>query len=138
LTSFKVTQNSPTGVTDMTEGEKTGLSSREKAELRWAYEHLEHPYISAFIELTQAIAARFGVLISDKVAVQMVPIAGAVSGATRIYLFMMHFQDVATGHFVVRRLEGKYGSDAIRDLYQGLAEEKEVEREKGFSPVVGW
>ena len=60
------------------------------------------PHIPAFIELTQAIAARFGVLISDKVAVQMVPIAGAVSAATLNYLFMKHYQDVATGHFVVQ------------------------------------
>jgi len=96
------------------------------------------PHIPAFIELTQAIAARFGVLISDKVAVQMVPIAGAVSAATLNYLFMKHYQDVATGHFVVRRLERKYGSDTIRDLYQGLAGEEELEKEKGFSPVVGW
>jgi hypothetical protein len=95
------------------------------------------PHIPAFIELTQAVAARFGVLISDKVALQMVPIAGAASGATLNYIFMKHFQDVATGHFVVRRLERKYGSDLIRNLYQSLAEE-EAEVEKEYSPVVGW
>lgn len=95
------------------------------------------PHIPAFIELTQAIASRFGVLISDKVALQMVPIAGAASGATINYLFMKHFQDVATGHFVVRRLERKYGSDLVKNLYQSLAEE-EAELEKEYSPVVGW
>jgi hypothetical protein len=95
------------------------------------------PHIPAFIELTQAIASRFGVLISDKVALQMVPIAGAASGATINYLFMKHFQDVATGHFVVRRLERKYGSECIKNLYQSLAEE-EAELEKEYSPVVGW
>ncbi len=95
------------------------------------------PHIPAFIELTRAIAARFGVLVSDKVAIQMVPIAGALSGATINYIFMKHFQDVATGHFVVRRLERKYGSDFIRDVYQQLVEE-EIELEKEFSPVEGW
>jgi hypothetical protein len=95
------------------------------------------PHIPYFIELTRAIAARFGVLISDKMAVQMVPIAGAVTAATLNLIFMKHFQDVATGHFVVRRLERKYGSDFIRDEYQKLAEE-EREREKEFSPIVGW
>jgi len=95
------------------------------------------PHIPAFIELTRAVAARFGVLVSDKVAIQMVPIAGALSGATINYLFMKHFQDVATGHFVVRRLERKYGSDFIRDVYQQLVEE-EIELEKEFSPVEGW
>ncbi len=96
------------------------------------------PHIPAFIELTRAIAARFGVLISDKVAVQMVPIAGVVSAATLNYLFMKHFQDVATGHFVVRRLERNYGSDAIKDLYERIAEEEGLEQEKEFSPVIGW
>ena len=95
------------------------------------------PHIPAFIELTRAIAARFGILISDKVALQMVPIAGATSGAFINYVFMKHFQDVATGHFVVRRLERKYGTDTIRGLYETLAEE-EREAEKAYSPVVGW
>lgn len=95
------------------------------------------PHIPAFIELTQAIAARFGVLISDKFALQVVPIAGAASGATLNYIFMKHFQDVATGHFVVRRLEREHGSDLIKNLYQSLTDE-EAEREKEYSPVVGW
>ena len=95
------------------------------------------PHIPAFIELTRAIAARFGVLISDKAALQMVPVAGATSGALINYLFMKHFQDVATGHFVVRRLERKYGSDTIRDIYETMAEE-EREAEQEYSPVVGW
>lgn len=99
--------------------------------------HAKGPHIPAFIELTQAIAARFGVLISDKAALQMVPIAGAASGAMVNYLFMKHFQDVATGHFVVRRLERKYGSDVIKDLYHRLAEE-ERESEQEYSPVEGW
>lgn len=67
----------------------------------------------------------------------MVPIAGAASGANLNYILMKHFQDVATGHFVIRRLERKYGSDLIKNLYQSLAEE-EAELEKEYSPVVGW
>lgn len=95
------------------------------------------PHIPAFIELTRAIAARFGVLISDKTALQLVPFAGAASAATVNYLFMKHFQDVAMGHFVVRRLERKYGSDLIRQLYGSLAEQ-EREMKKEYSPVEGW
>lgn len=70
-------------------------------------------------------------------AIRMIPIAGAISGATVNYLFMKHFQDVAAGHFVVRRLERAYGSNCIRDIYQELAQE-EKEQEKKFSPVEGW
>lgn len=95
------------------------------------------PNIPAFIEFTRAVAARFGILISDKMAVQMVPVAGAVTGATLNFIFMKHFQDVATGHFVVRRLERKYGSGFIENEYQKLRGE-EIEIEKEFSPVEGW
>jgi len=95
------------------------------------------PHIPAFIGLTRAIAARFGVIISDKVALQMVPIAGAVSGASLNVIFMNHFQHVARGHFIVRRLERKYGVDTIKGEYQKLKlEEKHTERD--FSPVEGW
>ena len=95
------------------------------------------PHIPAFIALTRAIAARCGILVSDGVALQMVPVAGATSGALINYPFMQHFQDVATGHFAIRRLERKYGSETIRDICETLAEE-EREAEKAYSPVVGW
>ncbi len=95
------------------------------------------PHIPYFIDLTRAIAARFGVMISDITAARMVPIAGAVSGATLNLIFMNHFQNVAKGHFIVRRLERKYGVDVIKGEYQGLLDE-EQEAEKEFSPIEGW
>ncbi len=95
------------------------------------------PHIPAAIDLVRAIAARFGVVISDKLAAQMVPIAGAASGAALNLIFMNHFQDVAKGHFIVRRLERHYSVDAIRDEYQRLMDE-EAEAEKEFSPIEGW
>jgi hypothetical protein len=93
--------------------------------------------IPAGINLIRAIAARFGVVISDKVAAQMVPIAGAVGGALLNLVFLQHFQDVARGHFIVRRLERKYGSEVIRAEYERLTEE-EIEAEKEYSPLEGW
>jgi hypothetical protein len=95
------------------------------------------PHIPAFIEIIRAISARFGVVISDKAAAQMVPIAGAVSGALLNLIFMNHYQDVAKGHFIVRRLERRYGAEFIRDEYQRLTDE-EIEAEKEFSPLEGW
>ena len=94
------------------------------------------PHIPAFIDLTRAIAARFGVVISDKTAVQMVPIAGAVTGAMLNLIFIRHFQDVARGHFIVRRLERKYSVESIKQEYQSLLEEEVLAEE--FSPVEGW
>ena len=95
------------------------------------------PHIPAFIELTRAIAARFGVVISEQMAVKMVPIAGAISGATLNLIFMKHFQDVARGHFIVRRLERQHGVDAIREEYQKLAVD-EAARLRDFTPVEGF
>ena len=97
----------------------------------------EGPHIPAFVDLTRAIAARFGVVISDKTAAQMVPIVGAASGALLNLIFMQHYQDVARGHFIVRRLERDHGIDHIRDLYQQI-EREAAEAEKEYSPVVGW
>lgn len=95
------------------------------------------PHIPAFIELTRAIAARFGVVISEQMAVKMVPIAGAISGAGLNLIFMKHFQDVAHGHFIVRRLERQYSVDIIKGEYEKLADE-EAEQLRGFSPVEGF
>ena len=37
------------------------------------------------------------------------------------YAFIEHFQDVARGHFTVRRLERLYGQDKIRTEYDQIA-----------------
>jgi hypothetical protein len=95
------------------------------------------PHIPAAIEFVRAIAARFGIVVTDKVAAQMVPIAGALSGAMLNLIFIRHYQDVAKGHFIVRRLERQYGSGLVKMQYQKLVDE-EIEAEKEFSPVEGW
>jgi len=64
------------------------------------------------------IASRFGLEVSEKVAAELVPIAGAVGGLTLNVLFSQHFQSLAEGHFMVRRLERKYGSEAVRKAYE--------------------
>ena len=69
------------------------------------------------IRLIESIAARFGIVVSEKVAAGAVPVIGAVGSATVHALFMDHFQDMAHGHFTVRRLERKYGADAVRAAY---------------------
>lgn len=99
--------------------------------------HASGPHIPAFIDFTRAVAARFGILISDAAAVRMIPVAGAVSGSVLNLIFMKHFQDVASGHFIVRRLERKYGSEFIQVEYEKLMEEEALDARK-FSPVEGW
>lgn len=67
------------------------------------------------------VAARFGVVVSQKVAAQALPVVGAFGGAAVNYAFIEHFQDVAKGHFTVRRLERTYGKDFVRAEYERLA-----------------
>ena len=72
------------------------------------------------IKLINSIASRFGIAVSEKLAVQAVPVIGAAGGAAINLMFIDHFQDMAKGHFIVKRLEKKYGSDMIRRIYNGL------------------
>ena len=75
---------------------------------------------SGIVRLLSQIGARFGVVVSQKVAVQAVPILGALSGAAVNSLFIDHFQTLARGHFTVRRLERIYGKGTIRRAYDLL------------------
>jgi len=58
--------------------------------------------------------------VSQKFMAQAVPVAGAVGGATINVLFIDHFQGLARGHFIVRRLERKYGLETVRTSYASL------------------
>ena len=69
--------------------------------------------------LTQ-VGSRFGIIVTQKFAAQAVPIIGALGGAAVNYAFIDHFQDVAHGHFAVRRLERIYGKDFVRDEYERM------------------
>lgn len=66
------------------------------------------------------IASRFGIVVSQKVAAQAVPIVGAAAGGAINVLFMNHFQQVARGHFIVRRLERAYSPALVRAAYDQL------------------
>lgn len=80
------------------------------------------------VNLARGIAARFGVAVSDKIALQMVPLIGAAGGALINAIFVQHYQDMARGHFTVRRLERRYGADAVRRAYEGIDRDSGVRR----------
>ena len=75
------------------------------------------------LKLIAAIGSRFGVVVTEKAAAQMVPAIGAAGGATINLLFTNHFQNMAEGHFTVRRLERKYGEELVRQQYECLLAE---------------
>jgi hypothetical protein len=72
----------------------------------------------ALVRLISLIAERYSINISEKAAAQLVPIAGAIGGAAINTIFIDHFQDVARGHFTIRRLERKYGKETVWAEYR--------------------
>lgn len=72
----------------------------------------------ALVRLVIKIAERFSIQVSEKAAAQAVPAIGAAGGAIINTLFIDHFQDMALGHFIVRRLERKYGKEVVEATYK--------------------
>ncbi|RQR42850.1 MULTISPECIES: EcsC family protein [unclassified Burkholderia] len=75
---------------------------------------------AAVFKLVQTVASRFSVQVTEQMAAKSIPAIGAVLGATVNTLFIDHFQQMAHGHFTVRRLERKYGSVAVQAAYQAI------------------
>jgi len=74
----------------------------------------------ALVRLIIQIAERFSIQVSEKAAAQAVPAIGAAGGAIINALFIDHFQDMARGHFIVRRLERKYGKEVVEETYNAV------------------
>ena len=74
----------------------------------------------ALLRLITLIASRFGIVVSQKAAAQMVPVLGAAGGALINTIFIGHYQDMARGHFIVRRLEKIHGAEPVRLAYERL------------------
>jgi len=75
-------------------------------------------------KIVEKVAARFGVVVTEKFAAQAVPIIGAVTGATLNTMFTDYYQDMARGHFIVRRLERTYGYETVRAAYSMLVDQR--------------
>jgi len=70
--------------------------------------------------LSKEVASRFGVVVYEKIAVSAVPLASAASAAAINVAFMNHFQKIARGHFMLRRLERIYGAERVREEFARL------------------
>jgi hypothetical protein len=75
---------------------------------------------AALLRLLNAIAARFSVQVSEQIAAKSIPAIGAVLGAMVNTVFIDHFQQVAHGHFTVRRLERHYGQPVVEAAYKAI------------------
>lgn len=74
----------------------------------------------ALVRLIVQIAERFSLQVSEKAAAQAIPAIGAAGGAMINTIFIDHFQDMARGHFIVRRLERTYGRAIVEETYKTL------------------
>ncbi len=74
----------------------------------------------ALVRFITAVGSRFGIVVTEKTAAMAIPAIGAAGGAIVNSIFINHFQDVATGHFVVRRLERAYGKEVVERAYRQI------------------
>ncbi len=72
------------------------------------------------LRLFGQIASRFGVVVTQKIVAQTVPVLGAITGAAVNAAFMEHYQTIARGHFIVRRLERRYGAASVRRAFERM------------------
>ncbi|KQR84721.1 peptidase [Burkholderia sp. Leaf177] len=75
---------------------------------------------TALLKFLQTVASRFSVQVSEQVAAKSIPAIGAVLGALVNTVFIDHFQQMAHGHFTVRRLERQYGQLAVERAFQTI------------------
>lgn len=74
------------------------------------------------VMLMAEVASHYGIGLSRKFALQMVPVAGALCGASLNAAFLAHYRALARAHFTIRRLERTHGQavkEAAADLRAG-------------------
>ncbi len=74
----------------------------------------------AVVRFISAVAARFGLVVTEKALAAALPAIGAIGGATVNTIFMDHFQELARGHFTVRALERTYGESSVKAAFETL------------------
>lgn len=74
-------------------------------------------------QLIVKILERFGIPLTSKIAAGAVPVISAASAATLNTLFTDYYQTIARGHFITRRLENKYGEEAVRAAMRDIVDD---------------
>ncbi len=71
-------------------------------------------------KLLSRIAARFNVVVSEKMLVEAVPVLGAIGGGVINATFTNYFSQAARYHFGLRALESKHGRSEVERFSQTL------------------
>ncbi|NEN74985.1 EcsC family protein [Pelistega sp. NLN82] len=85
------------------------------------------PVSKAMIKLIQAVAQRFGIVLTEEAAAKLVPGLGAVTGSMLNTMFVDYYQDMAKGHFMVKKLEQKYSEELIKTEYQRIYKQQKYQ-----------
>jgi len=64
-----------------------------------------------------AVASKFEVVVSEKVAAEALPVIGAVGGGAINAVFTEYFSQAARFHFGLRALENRHGRETIENCY---------------------
>jgi len=99
---------------------KAALKAVEKMSTKAIQDALQRGQMPLLIKFIGTIASRFGLTVSEKLIAQTIPIIGSAGGAAINLMFIQHFQDMAEGHFTIKRLEKKYGEEAIEKAYNEI------------------
>jgi hypothetical protein len=86
------------------------------------------------VNLIRSLAERFGVVLSQKAAAEIIPIIGAVGGAFINSVFIQHYQEMARSHFTIRRLERKYDPALIHSAYERVRQNRIVIHQRKLAP----
>jgi hypothetical protein len=116
------------GTSDQDDASETGYFAARAAMAKAVSEAVRHiaekgltqQGAPAVLRLVTAVASRFSINVTEKAAAQAVPVVGAVGGAIINTLFIDHFQNMAQGHFIVRRLERVHGREIVETAYEDL------------------
>jgi hypothetical protein len=73
------------------------------------------------VRLFADVATRYGLHISEKLALQAIPLVGAAGGAAINSLFLDHYTVLARVHFTLRRLERRHGTARVREAAECIA-----------------
>ena len=71
------------------------------------------------VMLLSEVASHYGLALSRKVSLQMMPVAGALCGASLNAAFLAHYRALARAHFTIRRLERQHG-DGVREAVDAI------------------
>lgn len=74
------------------------------------------------VMLISEVASHYGLALGHKISLQLMPVAGALCGASLNAAFLAHYQALARAHFTIRRLEREHGP-VVRDTAVALRDQ---------------